>query len=214
MQFVYILVLFLFQLSVLIITKASLLSFITNLAGILYVSTLVFKKRYTFLMAMVFNAGCLVIGIKHGIYSEIIQQPMFFVFNLIGFANMNFDKDIPKLHIFLKRVSKVAPWKTILVSVCVTMVWFFVSYSLESPVWIRDGILGGLAITAQVFSIAENKYSWYYWMALNGLSLYTWFSLGNTVMGSLYSVYFLNAIVGLIVWSKKQGKLNFQSTYK
>lgn len=206
MELLYLLSLVIVQVVVLIITKATLLTAITNIAGVIYVGTLVFKRKYTFVAAMIFNAGCLVIGLQHGIYSEIIQQPMFFAANLVGFMHMNFKGNIPTADRVLDRLGAVTPWKVILTSVIVTILWSGASYYLGSSIWLKDGLLGGIAISAQVFSIAENKYSWYYWMALNALSLITWFSLGNLAMGVLYSVYLGNAILGAYVWSKSSNQ--------
>lgn len=204
MELIYVVILVAIQAGVLFVTGANLLAVITNIAGVIYVSTLVFKKKYTFLAAMIFNAGCLIIGLQHGIYSEIIQQPMFFAANLIGFMHMNFKGNMPTVDRILDKIGAVTPWKVILTSVVVTILWSGVSYYLGSPIWWKDGLLGGIAISAQVFSIAENKYSWYYWMALNAVSLFTWFTLGNVAMGVLYSVYLFNAVLGLYFWSKEE----------
>lgn len=191
------------QIVTLIITKASLLSVISSLAGIIYVSTLVFKKRYTFLFAMIFNATMLVIGFGNGIYSEIIQQPMFFAINAIGFMHMNSKSSNRQVDKVLDKIKSIKSTYVFAISFLMIVGWSILSFSLGSPIWLKDGLLGGIAISAQVFSISENKYSWYGWMILNGLNVWTWMTLGHAAMAVLYGAYLLNSIVGYIVWSRE-----------
>lgn len=191
------------QLTVLITTKATLISAISSMAGILYVSTLVFKKKFTFFFAMIFNVTMLFIGVQNGIYSEIIQQPMFFLINLIGFINMISRSKHPRIERFLNRLKMINHRLVFATSLLVMIFWSILSYTFGSPIWLKDGVLGGISISAQVFSISENKNSWFGWMALNALNVWTWYTLDNPVMATLYFFYFINSVVGYISWSKE-----------
>lgn len=202
-QYAYITLIVLAQLVVLFTVKTPAIQWVSGISGALYVSTLTFSKKYTFLIALIFNTTMLFIGIQHGILSESIQQPLFMVMGIIGFIHMNFKGKFKFITNTLKRIADISPWKIILLSVAVMIIWTFVSKSLGSPIWWKDGILGGVAISAQLFSIAGNKYSWFYWMTLNALTTWTWFTLAtpNVAMGVLYLIFLVNSIFGYIVWS-------------
>lgn len=207
-QYAYITLIVLAQLVVLFTVKTPIVQWVSGLAGALYVSTLTFSKKYTFLVALVFNTTMLFIGIQHGILSEIIQQPLFMAMGIIGFVHMNFQGQYKFINNTLERIRNIEVWKILLLSIIVMVVWTFISKGLGSPIWWKDGILGGVAISAQLFSIAGNKYSWFYWMTLDALTTWTWFTLAtpNIAMGVLYLIFLANAIFGYIVWnaSKKE----------
>lgn len=152
---------------------------------------------------MIFNATMLVIGFSNGIYSEIIQQPMFFAINAIGFMHMNSKSSNRQVDKVLDKIKSIKSTYVFAISFLVIVGWSILSFSLGSPIWLKDGLLGGIAISAQVFSISENKYSWYGWMILNGLNVWTWMTLGHAAMAVLYGAYLLNSIVGYIVWSRE-----------
>lgn len=179
------------------------LTWFTSLFGAMYVSRLVFKKRDAFLWALFFNAGMLISGIQGGVFSEILQQPMFFLVNVTGLIEVLNTSKLGQLTNFFKKLGETKPYTVIGISVVIMFAWALLSYTLGSPVPVHDGILGGLAISAQVFSIAEHKYSWFGWMGLNVFSGWTWFLVGNLPLGFMYTIFFINALVGLYYWSRK-----------
>lgn len=174
----------------------------TSISGAIYVSTLVFKWRTTFFWAMLFNAGMLYAGVMGGVFSEIIQQPMFFVANLAGLLNVFAIKGFAPLHKALAKVGGAKALTVFLLAIGFSICWTFVSMALGSQVPVHDGLLGGIAITAQVFSIAGHSKSWFCWMALNALSCYTWILLGNYMLAFMYLVFLANAVLGYLSWSK------------
>lgn len=207
-QYSYIAIIVLAQLVILFVTKSSMLPAISSLAGALYVSALTFKKKFAFLAAMVFNATMLFVGWQHGILSEIIQQPMFFLMDILGLVQMNRPGKYPVIDKVLTRFKTIRAYKVFLLSFVFIVVWTIISFNLGSPIWQKDGLLGGIAIAAQVFAIAENKYSWFGWMALNGMTAFTWLTMSpaNGTMGALYIIFFVNSIVGFIFWKMSEKK--------
>ncbi len=190
------------QLIVNIVTHQPILNFITTLFGALYVSTLVFKRKLTFFWSLFFNAGMLVTGVQNGVFSEMIQQPMFFLVNLAGLLTVFNINHLKPLH---RMTNKLGKTRAVVVnsSVIIFMiVWTFVSMGLGSRVPLHDGVLGGLAITAQIFSIVGNNSSWFGWVALNFMSFWTWITLGNFPMALMYVIFLINAIFGYVMWSK------------
>lgn len=208
---IYPLIIVIFQVGATLLNGASLLSLnvFVSLFGALYVSRLVFKKRDAFFFALFFNAGMLISGLAGGVFSEILQQPMFFLVNLTGLVEVLNSGRLGKLNAFFRKLGSNSPKNVLIISSLLMVGWSALSYSLGSPVPIHDGILGGLALSAQVFSIAEHKYSWYGWMALNLFSSWTWFLVGNGPLCFMYLVFFGNALFGLYYWSKKE--VSFQS---
>lgn len=207
-QYAYIAIIVLAQLAILFTVDTPIIQWISGISGALYVSTLTFSKKYTFLIALIFNTTMLFIGIQHGILSESIQQPLFMAMGIIGFINMNYAGKFDFVSNTLNRIKRIEPWKILLISVIVTIIWTFISKGLGSPIWWKDGILGGIAISAQLFSIVGNRYSWFYWMALNALTTWTWFTLAtpNVAMGTLYLIFLANAIFGYIFWTVAEHK--------
>lgn len=207
-QYAYISLIVLAQLVILFTVKTPAIQWVSGISGALYVSTLTFSKKYTFLIALIFNTTMLFIGIEHGILSESIQQPLFMAMGIIGFIHMNYEGKFKFINNILNRIKSINPWNIIILSLVVTIVWTFISHQLGSPIWWKDGLLGGVAISAQLFSIAGNKYSWFYWMTLNALTTWTWFTLAtpNVAMGVLYLIFLVNSIIGFIVWTIDQKK--------
>ena len=107
-QYAYITLIVLAQLVVLFTVKTPIVQWVSGLAGALYVSTLTFSKKYTFLVALVFNTTMLFIGIQHGILSEIIQQPLFMAMGIIGFVHMNFQGQYKFINNTIERIRNIS----------------------------------------------------------------------------------------------------------
>lgn len=202
-QLSYLVVLLGIQLTVLSINNSSLLESVSAIAGVFYVSLLAFKKRPAFLFALLFNALLLIIGIQHGVYSEIVQQPMFFTVNLMGALSVYNLKQPTVLKNLLSWVKNINLRRLLIFSSLVIIIWIGLSSKLGSSVPVHDGILGGVAIVAQVLSIVERKESWYGWMTLNIISALTWHLVGNTPLSIMYGVFFINAVIGYILWNRE-----------
>lgn len=202
-QLSYLVVLLGIQLTVLSINNSSLLESVSAIAGVFYVSLLAFKKRPAFLFALLFNTLLLIIGIQHGVYSEIVQQPMFFTVNLMGALSVYNLKQPTVLKNLLSWVKNINLRRLLIFSSLVIIIWIGLSSKLGSSVPVHDGILGGVAIVAQVLSIVERKESWYGWMTLNIISASTWHLVGNTPLSIMYGVFFINAVIGYILWNRE-----------
>lgn len=211
LKYVYVVAIVLAQFYVLMNTNSPTIQWVSGLAGAIYVSTLAINNRFTFLFALVFNGTMLVIGTEHGILSEMIQQPLFIAMAILGFINMNFENKFKVVTRSLDRIKNIKQINVLISSLILIIVWTFISKGLGSPIWWKDGLLGGIALSAQLFSIAGVKSSWFYWMALNALSAWTWFAMtpSNHAMGMLYVLFFINAVVGYISWKIQESKLAF-----
>lgn len=207
-QYSYILIVFIAQLVILTQTQSPIIQWVSGLSGAIYVSSLTFNRWYTFLFAIVFNGTMLIIGVENGILSEMIQQPLFIIMGILGFLHMNFHNKFKFVNKTLDYIKKINPVIVLVISLIVIIIWTMISKEMGSPIWWKDGLLGGIAISAQLFSIAGNKYSWFYWMALNGLTASTWFTLQqpNIAMGSLYTIFLVNAIFGFVFWEIQEKK--------
>lgn len=205
---IYVAVLVIFQavVSFMNINSSGGLSATSAMIGTLYVAMLAIRRKSAFLIAVVFNVLTLIIGVEHQIYSELIQQPLFIIANIIGFINVTRIHKYPNLEKLLKRVHDVHILKVISFSLVIIVVWGAISYSLGSPVWWKDGMLCGIALAAQIFTTAGNKRCWYGWMLLNLISSWTWFTVAtpNIIMGVLYLVFFVNSIVGYINYTRAE----------
>ena len=200
----------LIQLLVLYLQPTTSLAVISALSGTIYVSALAMRKKYAFLIAIIFNLCTLIIGVEHGIYSEMIQQPLFIIANIIGFINVAYTDKFAQLSVFLKKLHNIQLSSVFAVSILLAICWTVLSFYLGSHVWWKDGLLGGIALTAQTFTTAGNKNSWFYWMTLNILSSWTWFTVANpnVTMGILYILFFINAIIGYIIYNKADSENN------
>ncbi len=199
----YVAIILAVQLFVAINQQATGLALVSSIFGAVYVASLAMRYKGAFLLAIVFNISTLFIGIEHKIFSEMIQQPLFILANIIGFINVAYaDREIPAIKRILDALKKFDGWSIIIISLGLTIAWSALSYSLGSPVWYKDGLLGGIALTAQFFTTAGNKNSWFYWMALNLLSSWTWLTVAspNIAMSFLYGLFFVNAIIGYVLY--------------
>ena len=205
-QYSYISTIVILQLIILLTTQSPVIQWVSGIAGAVYVASLTFNKWYTFLFAIVFNGTMLVIGVQHGILSEMIQQPLFIIMGILGFLHMNYHNKFKFVNKSLDYIKSIKPVYILTLSVIVIVLWTMVSKQLGSPIWWKDGLLGGIAISAQLFSIVGNKYSWFYWIALNGLTSWTWYTLStpNIAMGSLYLIFLINAVFGFVFWKLQE----------
>ena len=185
------------QAVVLLNTQPNLMTFIGTLAGVLCVTTLVFRNSFTFIFGMISNVLFLLIGLQNGVYSEMIQQPMYFVLSIVGLYTWISGKN-SALYSFL---SKAKVSNVLIISMFFIIIWGIVSYNLGSQVFIRDAFLGGIALAAQTLEIGKNNYSWVGWVLLNAISISTWVTVGNTAMATMYVLYLMNSLYGLIKWN-------------
>lgn len=194
------------QLVISVVSGNAILSLgtLTAIFGALYVSKLSFKHKSAFAWALLFNVGMLIMGVMSGIFSEMIQQPMFFIVNLTGVFEVYGSNKLVKLSNFFKKLGQAKPVVVLGASVVLMVIWGFISYALGSTVPIHDGILGGLALSAQLFSIAEHKYSWWAWITLNVVNISAWLSVGNAPVAIMYLTFIINALIGLWFWSTRK----------
>lgn len=198
-KWLYVATLTLIQLWVLFITQPGLLTTIGSIAGVLCVTTLVFRDYKTFLFGAVANISFLIIGIQNGVYSELIQQPMFLILGALGYMNWKYGYENKVINLF----KNITPKKAAGIAGIAIILWSIISYLLGSSVYIYDGLLCGTAIASQALEIDKSKYSWIGWMLLNVLSIITWAKVGNTAMAFVYVVYLINSTKGFIKYSRK-----------
>jgi len=196
-KFIYVLLFTIIQSIILFNTHPNYLTLIGTLAGVLSVTTLVFRNPITFIFSMISNGAFLVIGVQHGVFSEMIQQPMYFVLSIIGLNTWLYNRK-NRLVDFLAS-AKVR--NIIIVSVVFILVWGVISYNLGSKVFVRDALLGGIALASQSLEIGKNRFSWVGWILLNTISISTWISVGNIAMAAMYTLYLINSVYGLIYWN-------------
>lgn len=72
-------------------------------------------------------------------------------------------------------------------------------------IWtIFSWIMSAIALCGTIWNAEHNKYDFIFWLISNLYMTIRFFVIGEYAQMTLFFIYFLLAIRGLIVWSKKE----------
>lgn len=74
-------------------------------------------------------------------------------------------------------------------------------------IWnVLSWIMSAVALTGTIINAEKNKYGFVFWMVSNLYMTIRFAVIGEYAQMTLFFVYFLLAIRGIIVWSRKKGE--------
>lgn len=72
-------------------------------------------------------------------------------------------------------------------------------------IWtVLSWIMSAIALLGTIWNAEKNKYGFVFWLISNLYMTIRFFVIGEYAQMTLFFIYFLLAIRGLIVWSKKE----------
>jgi nicotinamide mononucleotide transporter len=92
-------------------------------------------------------------------------------------------------------------WIAVCVLLLISLGWFFDNFTDANNPYI-DAFTTIFAFFATYLEAAKVRSAWYYWIAINGVSVWLYLQRGLEVYSLLMLVYFILSFVGLFKWQK------------
>ena len=136
------------------------------------------------------------------LYSDAGLQAFFFVVNLYGWWAWGVNK-AGTGDIAVKRLSGRGRTYWAAGSLAAIALWgsLMASFTDASyPYW--DGAVAMLSVVAQILMTRRYIENWWWWIAVNVISIPLYLLKGLTLTAGLYALFLVLAVVGLIEWKK------------
>jgi nicotinamide mononucleotide transporter len=200
-QFGHILMLFgiLSQVLTYIITKDSLLSFISGLTGVFAV-VLCSKRRMSYYVFSILQMiTFFIICLHENLYGKLFEQVFYFVTTIFGIFiwrnNLDNDKSVKPKKLSVNGIQ-----------ICITS--FIIGFGLFSSILlllggnniVLDAITTTLAIMAQVLMILRYRENWILWFIVDVLCVFLFLIQEDYCMMTQYIFWTINTIYGFVLW--------------
>lgn len=135
------------------------------------------------------------------LYSESILYSYYVIMGVYGWRKWSSkSKDNPL------RVSEVSftvhgGWIILSTSLAIALGWFFSNHTdANNPYF--DAFTTVFAFLATYFEAIKLRSAWFYWIAINGFSIWLYSERGLEIYSGLMLIYFILSFVGLLKWQK------------
>jgi nicotinamide mononucleotide transporter len=160
--------------------------------------------NYPFALAMVSLYAVIFFGAK--LYSDAGLQVFFVVVNLYGWWAWSQNKANAG-EIVVERLTASALTSWAAGSVGAILAWGTIMARLTDasfPYW--DGSVAMLSVAAQILMTQRKLENWWWWIAVNTVSIPLYLVKGLTLTAGLYGLFLILAIWGLIEWRRVEAQ--------
>lgn len=189
------------QVIVYIFTKDSFLSFVSGIAGMVSVVQCSEKRLSFYFWSFLQMITYTVICFQESLHGKLVENGFYFLTMIIG------------LFIWWKHLDNNKNVKTRTLGFYSTIGILYASFGLMFVGWgiltyfgdshpMFDSATTILGIVAQILMMLRYKENWVLWIIQDILCLIMWVSIENWFMAVQYIFWTINAVYGLIKWSK------------
>jgi len=184
------------------ITLPVLLEIITVLFSSIYLFLLVKENIWCWPFAILSSLLSIYLFVEAKLYSEAFLYFFYILFGIYGWykwsakengASLSISKLDPKIH---------ALWIGIGIILAFVLGYLFQTYTDAEKSFI-DSNTTIFSFIASYLEAHKYLYAWIYWIILNAVSVWLYFTQGLTIYAGLMVVYFIMSGVGLWNWSRK-----------
>lgn len=145
------------------------------------------------------------------LYSEAILYSYYVVMGVYGWVKWSNKKDNEQLPV----TDFAIKWHILWIIVCViltsSLAWFFDSYTDANNPYI-DAFTTIFAFFATYLEATKIRSVWYYWIVINGTSVWLYLHRGLEIYAILMLIYFILSFTGLVSWQKSYKQYLSRST--
>ena len=204
---IYGITLVLLQIVTFIWNPDSIAGFITGLTGTICVLLVAKRRLSNYVFGFIQTAIALYLGLSVGLWGESIENGFYFVAQFIGFAAWRkhmidgTTEDEPDEVETLKftAINWVQSIAAIAIGTVILGYIFDITNGTQPYI---DALTTITAIVAQIIMLKRYREQWTFWLLLNVVSVYQWYTLDNASMVALYVAFIINNAYGYYEWTK------------
>ncbi|MCB0702322.1 MAG: nicotinamide mononucleotide transporter [Ignavibacteriae bacterium] len=143
--------------------------------------------------------------IETKLYSESILYSYYVIMGFYGWRKWSSNNKDSPLNVSEVSLLVHLGWITLSISFALALGWFFSNHTdANNPYF--DAFTTVFAFLATYFEAIKLRSAWFYWIAINGLSVWLYMERGLEIYSVLMLIYFILSFVGLHKWQKSYRK--------
>lgn len=141
------------------------------------------------------------------LYSESILYSYYVVMGIYGWRKWSGKKDNTPLKVTDISWFLHLNWSVFCIAIALSLGWLFDNYTdANNPYF--DAFTTVFAFLATYFEAIKLRSAWFYWIAINGFSVWLYHIRGLEIYSFLMLIYFILSFVGLYKWQKSYKNFN------
>ena len=195
----------LIQIITYIISKDSLLSFVSGIAGVVSVVQCSEKRLSFYFWGFLQIITFVIIAFQENLYGKLLENAFYFFSMVVGIFiwRMNRDETITDKAIVKPRKLSSEELSLIFASISIlicTSTCILASTDDNQP--FLDSLTTITAIVAQFLMITGYREQWIFWAIVDIASIVLWTLVGNYCMVAQYIFWTLNCLYGFLLWKE------------
>lgn len=178
-------------------------------AGICSVVLCAKGKRSGFLFGLVNVAGYAFVSYHNQYYGEVMLNVLFYApSNIVAYALWTRHKDQKRGGNEVKARALTLPQLMMACALvaATTVAYHFLLEELGGAMTMLDGASTVLSIFATLLMALRYSEQWFFWIAVDIITVALWCFAGDPVMVVMWATYLLNAMYGYLMWLNKSGR--------
>lgn len=170
--------------------------------SLIYLFLLMKENIWCWLFAIISSALSIYLFYSAKLYSEAFLYFMYILFGIYGWYKWSANKEGESL-----AISKLAPkthgfWVVMGLILALFLGYLFQTYTDAEKSFV-DANTTIFSFIASYLEANKYLYAWVYWIIINAISVWLYFTQGLTIYAGLMVVYFILSGVGLWNWRRK-----------
>lgn len=144
--------------------------------------------------------GCILLGIlffQVRLYADMCLQAFFIATSIIGWRHWSRGQQAAPVR--TTPLPQLGIYATAAAAFTGIWAWVLLSFTNAAAPWTDSAVLS-LSVAGQLLLMHRRVESWWFWVAVNALSIPMYFSRGLNLTGALYILFLVNSIWGLWRW--------------
>ena len=180
---------------------------IASLTGVICVVLCAARNRQSYYWGFV-NIFCyIVIAWINAYYGEVMLNGLYYLpMQFVGLRNWNKHYDTKANEVESKKMSvKQLAIFLVTSAICVILYKFLLDW-IKGTLTLLDSMSTVLSIFACLLMTQRYREQWILWIVIDMITVGMWVIVKDGLMIAMWSIYLINAVYGLIVWSKSTKK--------
>lgn len=178
---------------------------IGTVLNLIFIILLIRENIWCWLFGILGSLVSIFLFIETKLYSESILYSYYVFMGIYGWRKWNSNSKNKVLKVTDVRWSIHIYWILICVAVALSLGWIFQNHTdANNPYF--DAFTTVFAFLATYFEAIKLRSAWFYWIAINGFSIWLYNIRGLEIYSFLMLIYFILSFVGLYQWQKSYKK--------
>ncbi|TNE35656.1 nicotinamide riboside transporter PnuC [bacterium] len=179
---------------------------IGTLLNLIFLILVIKENIWCWIFGIVGSLVSIILFIQTKLYSEAILYSYYVIMGVYGWIKWNKkSNDEVVLQVTESPVYVHIIWIVVCFILLISLGWFFDNYTDANNPYM-DAFTTIFAFLATYFEAIKLRSAWYYWIVINGVSIWLYLQRGLEIYSILMFVYFILSFVGLISWHKSYKK--------